>query len=276
MTLSASSRTRLQGLRNIEDQDVDLAAAALDIAGLHRSVPTLSPYIRHLENLTQEVSAYAGENPTVDRAAEALIQVLARRYGYGGDEDSFGDLEAANLATVIDERKGLPVALGIIYIQTARAQGWSAGGIDFPGRFLVRLEIDAERRILDPYDDGRPLESKDMRSLLKVGVGAEAELTPDHYKEIGNREILLRLENSLKVRHLRAERFDEALRVIETMLLFAPETSSLWREAGMIHARLDHIREAISSLEEFLRLDTSVESRYSASILLQDLRSRLA
>lgn len=275
MTLPSANRARLQDLREINDADVDLALSALSIAGLHRAGTALAPYLRHLETLVQEVGAYAGKNPDIDRATEALIQVLARRYGYGGDDETFDDFEAANLATVIDERRGLPVALGILYIHTARAQGWPAGGIDFPGRFLVRLEVKSERRILDPFDNGRVLEPRDMRELLKIGAGLGAELSPEQYREIGNREILLRLENSLKVRHLRAERFDEALRVIETMLLFAPETSSLWREAGMIHARLDHVREAISALEEFLRLDTSTESRYSASILLQDLRSRL-
>ncbi len=275
MTVPSANRARLRDLREIGDEDVDLALAALNIAGLHRAGTALAPYLRHLEVLAQEVGAYAGKNPDIDRATEALIQVLARRYGYGGDDEAFDDFEAANLATVIDERRGLPVALGILYIHAARAQGWSAGGIDFPGRFLVRLEVKAERRILDPFDNGRILEPRDMRDLLKVGAGLGSELSPEQYREISNREILLRLENSLKVRHLRAERFDEALRVIETMLLFAPETSSLWREAGMIHARLDHVREAILALEEFLRLDTSTESRYSASILLQDLRSRL-
>lgn len=275
VTLRKAHRDRLQGLGEIGDENVDLAAAALDIASLHRPGTSLAPYVRHLNALVREVGVYAGKHPGVDHAVEALVQVIARRYGYGGDDEAFDDADASNFATVIDERRGLPVALGILYIHVARAQGWSAGGIDFPGRFLVRLEVQSERRILDPFDDGCVLDPKDMRNLLKVGAGLEAELTPDQYREIGNREILLRLENSLKVRHLRAEQFEDALGVIETMLLFAPETSSLWREAGMIHARLDHVREAIISLEEFLRLDTSTESRYSATVLLQDLRRRL-
>jgi len=275
VSLSLASRARLQDLGDRGDGEVDLAAAALDIAGMHRSGTTLAPYLRHLETLVQEVGVYAGKKPDIERAVEAMIQVLAKRYGYGGDDETFDDLEAANLATVIDERRGLPVALGILYLHVARAQGWTAVGLDFPGRFLVRLEVGAERRILDPFDNGQVLEPQDLRNLLKVGAGLESELTPDQYREIGNREILLRLENNIKVRHLRAERFEDALRIIDTMLLFAPETASLWREAGMIHARLDHVREAISSLEEFLRLDTSAETRYSATLLLQDLRSRL-
>jgi regulator of sirC expression with transglutaminase-like and TPR domain len=275
VTLPTANRARLHDLREIGDENVDLAAAALDIAGLHRAGTALAPYLRHLETLVHEVGVYAGKTPDIDHGVEALAQVIARRYGYGGDDDAFDDLEAAIFGTVIDERRGLPVALGILYIHVARAQGWSAGGIDFPGRFLVRVEIAAERRILDPFNDGHVLEPKDMRDLLKVRAGLDAELTPDQYREIGNREILLRLENNLKVRYLRAERFEDALHVIETMLLFAPKTSSLWREAGVVHARLDHVREAISALEEFLRLNTNTASRYSATMLLQDLRDRL-
>lgn len=275
MTTAAANRSRLKVLRDTDDENVDLASAALDIASLHRSRLVLDPYVRHLETLVDDVRAYSGEDPDVDRAVEALIQVIAKRYGYGGDDESFVDLESANLATVIDQRRGLPVALGIIYLHVARAQDWSAGGIDFPGRFLFRVEINGERRILDPFDFGRVLDAKDMRELLKAGMGMEAELSPDYYRECSNRGILLRLENNMKVRHLKAQRFEDALQVIETMLLFAPETSSLWREAGMIYARLDHVREAITALEEFLRLDTSAESRYSAGILLQDLKDRL-
>ena len=35
-------------------------------------------------------------------------------------------------------RRGLPVALGIIYISAARTLGLQARGVNFPGHFLVR------------------------------------------------------------------------------------------------------------------------------------------
>ncbi len=275
MISSSSSRSTLIALRNTADEAVDLATAALDIAALDRPGISLAPYHRHLDTLAQAVAKYAGTHADIERAHEALVQIIAKQFGYGGTETSFDDLNSANLACVIDTRNGLPVALGIIYIHAARAQGWSCAGIDFPGRFLVRLDVDGERRIFDPFEGGIVLDSQTLRNLLKAGMGNEAELTPDHYRDLDNRGILIRLENNLKVRHLHAERYDEALRVIDTILLFAPDTAALWREAGIIHARLDRIQEAISALEEYLRLDTSATTRYSATVLLQELRSRL-
>jgi len=56
----------------------------------------------------------------------ALTQVMAEEHGYGGDRQHYDDLQNANLIRVIDRRRGLPVALGILYLHAARAQGWRA------------------------------------------------------------------------------------------------------------------------------------------------------
>ena len=274
MSLARTSRKQLKSISLIADQDVDLATAALNIAVLDRANVTPEPYLRHLDILAKDVGLYSGVDPDVDQALEALVQIIARRYGYGGNEGVFGELESANLCHVIDNRRGLPVAIGILYIQTARAQGWSATGIDFPGRFLIRLEINGERRIFDAFNDGVTLQPHELRTMLKAAIGNDAELIPDYYADLDNRGILLRLENYCKVRHLKAERFDDALKVIETMLLFTPDNATLWREAGMLHVHLEQIPQAIKALEEYLRLDTSSSNRYRATALLQDLRSR--
>jgi regulator of sirC expression with transglutaminase-like and TPR domain len=80
----------------------------------------------------------------MDRVA-ALTQVMAEEHGYNGDRQHYDDLQNANLIRVIDRRRGLPVALGILYLHAARAQGWRAAGINFPGHFLIAVEHDGER-----------------------------------------------------------------------------------------------------------------------------------
>ncbi len=275
MNAALASRGYLKSIAKIADEDVNLAAAALDIAVLDRSGITPEPYMRHLDMLAREVGLYAGPNPDAEQALEALVQIISRRYGYGGSDEVFGELASANLSYVIDNRNGLPVAIGIIYIHVARAQGWRITGIDFPGRFLIRLEINSTRLIFDAYENGSVLSPAVLRTMLKAAIGQDAELTPEHYRDLDNRGVLLRLENYCKVRHLKAERYDDALRVIHTMLMMNPDNASLWREAGMLHIQLDRIAEAITSLEEYLRLDTSTANRYSATLLLQELREQL-
>ena len=278
MKPSPAQRARLVEVGALDDDDIDLLETALVLASAERPGVSLEPYRRHAENLPEEVRAYAGPQAGeagLELRIEALVQVIVKRYGYGAGEDVFDDLESANLMRVIDSRSGLPVAVGILFIHAARAMGWRIRGIDFPGRFLVRLQLGAERAVLDPFGGGRALSAQDMRDMLKALSGNHAELTPEHYREMTDREVLLRLSDNLKTRLLREERFDDALGVLETMLLIAPKAVHLWRECGLLQARLERIQDAVVSLEEYLSRSGADDSRYNTSLLLQELRARL-
>lgn len=275
MTPHRAVRSHLAGIGAGPDGDIDLADAALILASIGRPRTATEPYRRHLAKLVAEVAAYAGPGVPagIGLPAEALRRVLSRRYGYIGADESAE--EDANLMRVIDRRGGLPVALGIIYIYVARAQGWTIEGIGFPARFLVRLEVDSQRLILDPFAGGRVLAAKDMRALVKALAGNQADITPAHYRALSNRDILVRLHTHVKSRLLEAERPEEALAAIEAMLLFSPGETALWREAGVINARLDKVEAAVAALEEYLRSDTGEAAHYRASALLQELKGRL-
>lgn len=278
MRLPPDIRARLVSIGGLADRQIDLADAALTLAAAERPGVPLDPYRRHLERLVADVRAYVGgTEPDVPLALriEALVQVIVRKYGYGGTESVFDDLEAANLMRVIDSRSGLPIVIGILFIHVARNLGWPMAGLDFPGRFLVRIDAEGQRRILDPFGGGRVLAAQDMRDMFKAVAGNHVELTPDNYREMTNRDMLLRLQGNIKSRLLRGERLYDALETVETMLLFAPETTELWREAGLLHARLDHVKDAVAALEEYLRQSGGDSARYNTTILLQELRTRL-
>src|SRR5437763_12610027 len=72
--------------------------------------------------------------------ARALSTLMVGRFGYDGDRLSYDNPNNADLMSVIDRRRGLPVALGILYIHAARAAGLKAVGLSLPGHFLLRIE----------------------------------------------------------------------------------------------------------------------------------------
>lgn len=278
MTPGATPRAHLARLGGLADDDIDLAEAALALAALERPHASREPYRRHLVKLAAEVGAYAHAarlEGDVRGRAEALAHIAGRRYGYGCDAETYDDLDAADLMRTIDNRRGLPVVLGILYIDVARRLGWTMSGVDFPSRFLVRLEHDGRRLILDPADGGAVLDPTALRALLKTVAGNDAELAPDHYRPAGNRAILFRMQNNIKVRLLKDGKLEEALRVIEGMALFAPGVPDLWREAGLINAKLDNLRAAVAALEEYLKRGSESAERRKAGVLLRELRCRL-
>lgn len=255
-----------------------LAEAALLIGAIDRPALPLERYHRHLDKLSEKVGEYArvGEGPVpVAVMIDALRQVLSRHYGYGGGESGGEDEDCFDLTRVIDSRTGSSGALSILYASTARRLGWQSELIHIPGRILVRLESHGERLIADPLGDGQTLGPADIRAFLKAFDGNEAELTPNSLKPLSDKQALLKILGGRKSVLLRAKRLEEAAVVLDLSLRIAPEEPSLWRECGLLHARLDRVQAAVDALEEYLRLGAGEQARYNTTILLQELRTRL-
>ena len=252
-----------------------IADAALALASFDRPRVGLARYSRHLRTLAQDVARRVGARHDLAACATALNEIILLKHGYSGDELTYDDLQNANLMRVIDRRKGLPVALGILYLDAARAQGWDAVGLGFPGHFLIRLSDGANRLILDPFHDGRILDAVALRELLKAIAGQEIELAPEHYAPVADRDVLLRLQNNLKSRLIQSQRHEEAVRVVETMRMLAPNLAELAREAGLLHAQLGNMRAAMRAIEEFIARAPEGAARHEAAVVLQQLKSKL-
>ncbi|MEX2451698.1 MAG: tetratricopeptide repeat protein [Rhodospirillales bacterium] len=272
-------QNRLRRIGMLTGEHIRLGETALFLATAVDKRARIMPYIRHLKHLTSDVTSYLGrdlETADITLRAEALRQVLAKRYGYGPVPEDGADIrEAANFMRLIDTRAGTGAALAVLYVHVAQTLGWDVSAVNFPGRSLVRLEAGGIRGIFDPSDGFLLRAPQDLRRLLKEIVGEQAELAPGHYAKLDNRALLIRFQDRLKLYLLETERYFEAADIIDTTLLFAPLDAALWREAGHLHARLDNITAAVSALENFMRLSEGSEKRYRTSLLLQELRARL-
>ncbi|MEK9660566.1 MAG: transglutaminase-like domain-containing protein [Alphaproteobacteria bacterium] len=261
-----------------EDAAIDLGEAALALAALDRPGVSLDHYRGELGRLAAATAkAHAGIDDRFGarRCHAALTQAIVDEFGFAGDRATYDNLQNASLMRVIDRKRGLPIALGILYIVAGRAQGWTIDGLNFPGHFLLRLEAGGERLIFDPFDDGAPLDPAAMRALLKQSSGSGAELTPEHYAPASNRDILLRLQNNIKIRLLRAERTEAALRIVESMLMFAPGRPSLWYEAGLLHSHLGNLRGALLALGQCHDIAEDPRLRDEVTRMMTSIRTRL-
>jgi len=273
----AHSETILREVGDGPEHGFDIAGAALHLAALTRAQPDLEPFEAHLAQLGNELSEAiaATENESLSAAVKALSSVLAISNGYRGDDQTYDDLQNADLMNVIERRKGLPVALGILYMHTARTQGWSAYGLNFPGHFLVALERNGERAILDPFHEGVSRSPHEMRELLKLVAGQDAELNSDMYAAVPDRAVLLRLQSNIRLRLVQMQRFEKAVEIVESMLLFAPGQSELWRDLGMLNVQLGNLSTAINALESSIGLETIDARRQETAALLQALQRRM-
>lgn len=280
ITAEAEARAALEAAGRLPEAELDLAAVALQFARIDAPEADWGATAQHISDLARAAVAAAAADPMADagdglRRAEVLRRVLQDQFGYAGDTDTYDALENANLIHVAARRRGLPVALGILWLHAAEAAGWAAWGLDFPGHFLLGIEGSRGVVVIDPFQPDHPLDAPALRTLLKGVQGAQAELRPEFLQPVGKRAVLLRLQNNIKLRRLGAGNLKGALACTEDMLRLAPNMATLWREAALMNQRLDRIGAALVCLEHFLALVPEGEAAQRARAMAVELRQRL-
>ena len=264
----------LKSVAERDDDAIDLAETALILGALDRPQTALDPYRSHLADLTAAAKS-GGNIDHLEGRADFLNELMFETHSYTGETEDYDDPENANLLHVIDRRAGLPVSIGILYIHAARAAGYDITGLAFPGHFLLRITEGAARIIIDPFHGGQALETSHLRDLLKQFMGADAELTPYHHAPVGNRDILLRLQNNIKSRAMNGNDTARAAEILERMVLFAPGVASVWQELGMLSAHLGKLRQAMTALETFLDFAPPKDEERAAESLLNKIKTSL-
>ncbi|MCH2273467.1 MULTISPECIES: SirB1 family protein [Thalassospira] len=225
--------------------------------------------------LSEKAGADDQSHPSVDIIVQALQDIIPGTYQFQGDAENYDDIANADLMEVIDRKRGLPVALALLYIHAAKRCQIEVTGIDFPGHFLLRLQSGGARKMIDPFHGGITLGSAELRELLKAFQGLDAELQPGHYREASDIAILLRLQNNIKVRALRQGELALAARVIDSSLLIAPDHDGLWHQLGALYARLHEDEKALHAFTQFVGLCKDPMHRARISAVIEELRDRL-
>ena len=270
-------RDALDAIGQLPDVEIDIADAALQLARVDAPDADWVGARNHLSDIARRAAAVAVElaDENLATRALALSGLLGGRYGYTGDTDSYDDLANANLIRVIERRRGMPVALGIIWLHAVRAAGWDGHGVDFPQHFLVALEGKATQVVMDVFHGGTPLSARDLRVLLKRMEGETAELRPGLLRPMSSRRVLLRLQNNIMTRRLQSDDPQGALTCVEDMLRIAPDHAELWRQAAVMNQRLDRVGAALRCYDQFLQLVPQGDAAARVKAAADALRSRL-
>jgi regulator of sirC expression with transglutaminase-like and TPR domain len=270
-------RAALDAIGQLPDQELDLAGAALQLARIDQPDADWHAAREHLSELARDAVALAADRQEDDPSvrAGALAGLLTGRHRYLGDTEDYDAPANANLIQVIERRRGLPVALGILWLHCARAAGWEAHGVDFPGHFLIALAGGGTQLVLDVFAGGLPLDARAMRTLIKRYEGPKAELRPGLLRPASARDVLLRLQQNIRQRRLDAGNVTGALTCVEDMLRIAPDAALLWRDAALINQRLDHVAAALRCFERFLALVPQGEAAERVRTAMGELRTRL-
>ncbi len=133
-----SARERFAAVAARDDDDIDLAEAALLIAAEEYPDLDIAGYLRRLDALAgaEELSRVADSDPI--RQVEQLIDFLCVTEGFSGNQERFNDPRNSFLNEVLDRRSGIPITLALVYMEVGRRIGLRMEGVGFPGHFERR------------------------------------------------------------------------------------------------------------------------------------------
>lgn len=238
----------------------DIAGAALMLAALDHPGLPLEPARTHLRDIEAAMRGRAASIRRVGDGAKALAELLAGQYGYDGDRATYDDPANADLIAVIERRRGLPVALGVLYIHAARAAGLKASGLDTAGHFLIRVTHRHDDVTLDPFNGG---------ALVADGTALLAQ-------PVSDTEVLLRLQNNLKMRALEKDDTARSLAIAERMATLAPRRADLWFDLARLNEASGIFGAACAAYESCLALSRAGDGLHNeATLLLANLKRRL-
>jgi regulator of sirC expression with transglutaminase-like and TPR domain len=247
----------------------DVARAALMLAALDHPGRSLAPYLAHLTEIEEAMRAQAEMFLRVDDGARALVELLVGRLSYDGDRMEYDDPRNADMMAVIDRRRGLPVALGILYLHAARAGRMQASGLNTQSHFVLRLSHRGDDLTIDPFHGGQVVDREHM----------PVELRPDDAglaQPVSDTDVLLRLQNNLKMRALSAGDGERALELTRRMVLVAPSRPDVWFDLARLNEAVGILGAARNAYEMCLERAPSGQALHNeAAIALSQLKRRL-
>lgn len=143
-----------------------------------------------LDQWGSEILRRITENPRSDRLS-FLIEYMNGELGFDGNTEEYYSHENSLIPCVIENRRGLPLTLTLLYSFVGSRAGIPIYGVNLPGHFIARCG----ETYFDPFHQGRILSIADCADIL---ARQQIELSDEHLENPGSRQILARLLANLR------------------------------------------------------------------------------
>ena len=242
-----------------DEKDIDLLHAALLVAQLDDDELNIDVFRREFDNLSGELVALIDKDMEETKRLKILDEYFFQQLGFFGSRLQYYSRANSYVNEAIDDRKGLPITLSLLYIEMARRIDLKVVGVGLPGHFVVRFEpMNGKSRLIDVFERGNPMTSK--QAVEHVKNWSRGRLEGDELKEkmkeflepYSKESIIIRMLNNL--RNVAADQRDanSVFRYVDMIVRIDPENPAYRAERIDTQVRTNRFEDAIADIDWML------------------------
>jgi regulator of sirC expression with transglutaminase-like and TPR domain len=258
-----SPLTEFALLARAPEDTLDLEALCASIARMRDPAVTPAAIGQELDLLAEDLQDRLPGPRRPDQLAAALRREIGGRLDFRGFPEDYTRMDSSMLDQVVQQRRGLPILLSIVWMLIGRRLQLPIAGVNAPGHFLVCLDLPGARIYLDPFAGGAEVSAT---ALLERVAGNRAVLGP-----AGSRPIVTRVLTNLKHLAIDQENWKLALDAVDRIQLISGDHPSHTRDRGLLCTRLGRRSEAARELRRYLQQAPEAPDRREVERVLQEL-----
>ncbi len=182
-----------------------------------------------------------------------LHQVLFEEEGFIGNNDDYYNPLNSYLPAVLENKRGLPITLCLIYKLVADRLGLNTWGVGLPGHFLIGMDSGESLMLVDCFSTGRIITKDEAHEQLLAQFGEEIEWSDELLRPVSNRQWLTRMLQNLLNLFGTEDRYADVGAMLEMEMLLWPEQQHLQRDLGLVLARCGLAKPACAWLDRYLQ-----------------------
>jgi regulator of sirC expression with transglutaminase-like and TPR domain len=271
-----------------QDAAIDLLQGALLIASTAYPDLDMSHSLAQLDALAGRVRALLTLPdphtspqfpPEVDIMAvlRAMNQILFEEEHFQGNRSDYFNPDNSFFNRVLEEHKGIPITLSLLYIEVGKRVGIQLAGVALPYQFMVSCQLSTGDVIyIDPFEQGLQLSMEECKQRIHRMSHGRLQINRHWFEAVSHKHFLLRMLNNLKHIYLEQDNYDCALFICDLILLLVPRYAHEWRDRGTLHLQLKHYARAKHDLMRYLELAPRAEDRDEILEHIQAIREMIA
>lgn len=278
MRLDPTAPTPLQYFATLvhSDEGLPLLEAAASLAQDAEPGLDLEQVLADVDGLALRLGRLVRRSAPVLVRLRALEKFFFGELGFGGNANDPLDPANSHVHAVLRTRRGIPVALAVLWLELARSLDMPVQGLNFPGHFLVQATIPEGRVVIDPLT-GRSLGQSQLREWLEDCL-PHRPTSPGHEWPLAMfldvaapRQILARMLGNLRLIHRARQDWPQLVAVQSRLITLLPQAWSEYRERGLALAELGERQRACADLAFYLERARDAADRHTVMERLEEL-----